>query len=173
MADEVRETIEIDAPVQKVWDLVMDPHRLGEWVSTHQSVDNVPDGGLEQGSTFDQRMKLAGKGFDVTWTVRECDAPNKAAWEGAGPGGSTAHVVYELREAGHGTRFDYANGFELPGGVLGRVAGKVATGKAAHSQARKTLARLKELLEGPQPAAPGEIQDAGVGMEDPGRGSRR
>jgi hypothetical protein len=31
--------------------------------------------------------------------------------------------------------------------MLGRVAGRVATGTAARSQARKTLARLKELLE--------------------------
>jgi carbon monoxide dehydrogenase subunit G len=147
MADEVRESIEIDAPVQKVWDLVMDPNRLGEWVSTHQAVSNVPDGGLQEGSTFEQRMKLAGKGFDVTWTVKECDAPNKAAWEGAGPGGSTAHVVYALSESDGGTRFDYANGFELPGGALGRVAGRVAGDRAARSQARKTLARLKELLE--------------------------
>ena len=147
MADEVRESIEIDAPVERVWELVMDPHRLGEWVSTHESVDNVPDGGLKQGSTFDQRMKLAGKGFDVSWTVTACDPPHRAAWEGAGPGGSTAHVVYELSKAGGGTRFDYANGFELPGGALGRVAGRVAGGRAARSQARKTLARLKELLE--------------------------
>ena len=147
MADEVRESIEIDAPVQEVWDLVMDPNRLGEWVSTHQAVANVPDGGLEEGSTFEQRMKLAGKGFDVTWTVMECDAPNKAAWEGAGPGGSTAHVVYELSEAGGGTRFDYTHGFDLPGGVLGRVAGRVASGTAARAQARKTLARLRELIE--------------------------
>lgn len=147
MADEVRESIEIDAPVERVWALVMDPNRLGEWVSTHQAVENVPDGGLKQGSTFDQRMKLAGKGFDVTWTVTECDAPNKAAWEGEGPGGSTAHVTYELSESNGGTRFDYTNGFDLPGGALGRLAGKVASGTAARSQARKTLARLKRLLE--------------------------
>ena len=148
MADEVRETIEIGAPVQKVWDLIMDPNRLGEWVSTHQSVDNVPDGGLEQGSTFDQRMKLAGKGFDVTWTVVACDAPNRAEWRGEGPAGSTASVTYELSESNGGTRFDYANGFELPGGALGRVAGRVAGDRAARAQARKTLARLKDLLEG-------------------------
>ncbi len=82
----------------------MDPHRLGEWVTTHVSVDDVPEGGLDQGSTFGQRMKLAGKGFDVHWTVTACEAPNKAAWEGAGPGGSTAHVVYQLNEAGMAAR---------------------------------------------------------------------
>jgi hypothetical protein len=125
----------------------MDPNRLGEWVSTHDSVSNVPDGGLDQGSTFDQRMKLAGKGFDVTWTVTACDEPNRAEWEGKGPAGSTASVTYELSESNGGTRFDYANGFDLPGGVLGKVAGRVATGRAAHSQARKTLTRLKDLLE--------------------------
>ena len=148
MGKEITESIEIDAPVERVWELIMDPHRLGEWVSTHDSVENVPDGGLEEGSTFDQRMKLAGKGFDVTWTVTACDAPNRAEWSGEGPAGSSASVTYELSEAGDGgTRFDYANGFELPGGALGRVAGRVAGDRAARSQSRKTLARLKELLE--------------------------
>jgi uncharacterized protein YndB with AHSA1/START domain len=147
MAEEVKESIDIAAPAQRVWDTVMDPHRLGEWVTTHQSVDNVPADGLKQGSTFDQRMKLAGKGFDVTWTVVACDAPNRAEWEGAGPAGSKASVTYTLDESNGGTRFDYASGFDLPGGALGRIAGRVAGDRAARSQARKTLARLKELLE--------------------------
>jgi len=147
MAEQVKESIEIDAPVERVWDLIMDPNRLGEWVSTHVSVDNVPAGGLEQGSTFDQRMKLAGKGFDVTWTVTACDAPKRAEWRGEGPAGSSASVSYELSEANGGTRFDYVNGFELPGGALGRVAGRVAGDRAARKQSQKTLARLKELLE--------------------------
>jgi uncharacterized protein YndB with AHSA1/START domain len=148
MASEVTESVVIDAPVQRVWDLIMDPHRLGEWVSTHVSVENAPEGGLKEGSTFDQRMKLAGKGFDVTWTVTACDPPIRAEWRGEGPAGSSASVTYRLSDAGDGgTRFDYANGFELPGGALGRVAGRVAGDRAARSQSRKTLARLKELLE--------------------------
>jgi uncharacterized protein YndB with AHSA1/START domain len=34
----VHAQIEIDAPVQRVWDTVMDPHHLKDWVTIHKSV---------------------------------------------------------------------------------------------------------------------------------------
>ena len=46
--------ITIDAPVQRVWDTVMDPERLGEWVTIHRAVRNVSKQPLEQGATMDQ-----------------------------------------------------------------------------------------------------------------------
>ena len=39
-----KQSIEIDAPIERVWELVMDPDRLGEWVTIHESVSEVPDG---------------------------------------------------------------------------------------------------------------------------------
>ena len=37
-------TIDIDAPVERVWALLMDPTRLGEWVTAHCEVSDVPEG---------------------------------------------------------------------------------------------------------------------------------
>ena len=37
----VHATIEIDAPMQRVWDTVMDPDHLKDWVTIHRSVRDV------------------------------------------------------------------------------------------------------------------------------------
>ena len=48
---------------------------------------------------------------------------------------------------GNGTRFDYENEFELPGGVLGKAAGKMLSAAPARREARRSLENLKRLLE--------------------------
>ena len=124
----------------------MDPHRLGDWVTAHRKVDGAPDGELVEGDSFKQKLRVVGPSFKVKWTVVEASEPNLAVWEGKGPGGSKADVRYELSETDEGTRFDYCNNFDLPGGPLAKVAGGIA-GPPATKQARDSLKNLKELLE--------------------------
>jgi carbon monoxide dehydrogenase subunit G len=144
----VEETIEIAAPREEVFDALMDPARLEDWVTTHKALDEAPEGTLEVGDSFKQKMKLGGMSFGVTWTVTELEAPGYAAWEGKGPAGSKATAIYKLAENGEGTRFDYTNEFDLPGGPLADVAAKAVSAKRARKEARKSLEQLKELLEG-------------------------
>jgi carbon monoxide dehydrogenase subunit G len=143
----IAESIEIEAPPEKVWEVIMDPHRLGEWVTTHEAIEDAPSGGLEEGSEFQQKLRLAGKSFTVAWTVTECRRPELARWEGKGPGGAVARVRYALEQTGDGTRFDYENEFELPGGMLGRVASGLLSAAPGRREARRTLENLKRTLE--------------------------
>lgn len=144
----VTSEIELGAPPDEVWDVVMDPHRLGDWVTTHVGVGDDAPTELTEGSSFEQTLKVGGPKFDVTWNVVEADRPRRVVWEGDGPAGSTARVVYELEPAGDGaTKFGYENEFELPGGPLGRLAGKAVGAAAARREAERTLANLKKLVE--------------------------
>ena len=148
MPDVVTET-ELGASPEAVWEIVMDPHRLGEWVTTHVAVADDAPSELTEGSTFKQTLKVGGPKFDVTWKVVEADRPNRVEWAGDGPAGSSATVVYELQPHGEGaTKFTYANEFKLPGGRLGRLAGKTVGAAAARREAERTLANLKRLVEG-------------------------
>jgi len=142
----VEETVQIGASPEEVWAVVMDPHRLGDWVTAHREVEDAPDGELSEGDSFKQKLKVTGPSFKVRWTVVEANEPNVAVWEGKGPGGTKADVRYELTAEGGGTRFDYCNNFELPGGPLAKAAGGIA-GPPATKQARESLANLKKLLE--------------------------
>ena len=145
---QVHVTTEIDAPIEKVWDTVMDPDRLGDWVTIHRSVQRVSDRPLTNGSTMRQTLRMHGVSFHVDWTLVDVRAPNRAEWDGHGPAGSRARITYKLSGGDGGpTRFDYTNEFSAPGGRLGNVASRVIVGAASEREAHHTLARLKALLE--------------------------
>lgn len=147
MSRSVRESIVIAAPPERVWGTIMDPSRLELWVTTHDSVSGASPGPVSAGDSFTQKLRLAGKSFKVDWTVIEAEEPRMARWEGDGPAGSTARVVYRLEPEDGGTRFDYENEFALPGGAFGKVAGGLLSAAPGGREARRTLDRLRTLLE--------------------------
>ena len=142
----VETTIDLPAPPDEVFAVVMNPHCLEEWVTAHDAVKDVPEGPLAEGSTFRQKLKVAGVTFGVTWKVTEIDEPRLAVWEGKGPAGSKAHCRYELVSDDGGTRFHYLNEFELPGGKLAAAAGKAIGEDRGRAEAEKSLENLRELL---------------------------
>ncbi len=147
MGEVIRESVLIEAPIERVWATVMDPRRLGEWVSIHEDVSEVPPGELREGSCFRQRMSLKGVPLKVHWEVTSARPPRSAHWLGKAAAGARARISYELRPAEGGTRFDYENEFELPAGPLGRLAGRAFNAVSGDREARRTLANLKRLLE--------------------------
>jgi uncharacterized protein YndB with AHSA1/START domain len=146
----VHATIKIDAPIGRVWDTIMDPRHLQDWVTIHRSVKNVSDVPLRRGSTMEQVLHVRGVSFRVHWTLTELRSPEHAEWEGHGPAHSLARIRYELSGDGDGpTTFAYTNEFEPPGGRLGNVASRFIVGATSEREADNSLARLKALLERP------------------------
>ena len=144
----VQDEIVIDAPIERVWETIMDPRRLTDWVTIHKSVENFPRPPLRRGATMDQAMSVRGITFHVHWRLVELDPPWLARWEGAGPAHSDALIRYELSSDPPGrTTFRYTNEFHPPGGKLGSVAGRFIVGATSEREARASLSRLKALLE--------------------------
>jgi uncharacterized membrane protein len=145
----VQVKIDIKAPLERVWETIMDPHRLSEWVTIHRSVKGVSDDPMRKGSTMDQVLHMRGVSFRVHWTLEDVNAPNLAQWEGRGPAHSRALIRYELSPGVDGaTAFKYTNEFTPPGGRLGGVASRVIVGAASEREAHNSLERLKALVEG-------------------------
>jgi carbon monoxide dehydrogenase subunit G len=144
----VERDITIDAPPEEVWDLLMDPHRMADWVSIHQKLKKAPNGLLNEGDELTQCLRLMHKNFDVDWKVEQARKPKKAIWEGRGPLRSKASVLYELAPDGNGgTRFHYMNEFKAPMGPLGSFFADHAFQRTSEREADKTLGKLKSLLE--------------------------
>lgn len=144
----VTASIDIAAPPERVWEVAMDPERLGEWVTIHRATEDASDRPLRDGSTVRQKLCLRGVNFHVRWKVEEAHAPELAVWEGRGPARSKAHTVYRLSPADGGTRFDYENEFNPPLGPLGAAASRALVGGLPQREANATLQRLKALIEG-------------------------
>jgi uncharacterized protein YndB with AHSA1/START domain len=145
----VHVTIEIDAPPERVWDTIMNPDRLGDWVTIHRSVKAVSDNPLTGGSTMEQVLAMRGVSFHVHWKLVDVSPPNRADWEGRGPAHSRARISYRLSgDAAGPTKFDYMNEFSPPGGRLGNLASRVIVGAASEREANNSLHRLKALLDG-------------------------
>jgi uncharacterized protein YndB with AHSA1/START domain len=144
----VRVEIDINAPIERVWETVMDPNRLKDWVTIHRSVKDVSETPLRKGATMDQILHMRGVSFGVHWTLIDVHEPNHAEWAGRGPAHSQARIRYELSANGNDrTRFDYTNQFTPPGGRLGNVASRVIVGAASEREANSSLERLKALVE--------------------------
>ena len=144
---EVRANIDIDAPPEEVYDTVLDPSRLEDWVTIHRKVNKVDDGEPRKGFQMDQTLCLRHANFKVHWTLTEADRPHRATWEGKGPAGSYARTSYVLQARDGGTHFEYQNEFKAPGGMLGAAASRVIVGGVPEREATRSLARLKSLVE--------------------------
>jgi uncharacterized protein YndB with AHSA1/START domain len=142
----VERTVDIAAPPEHVYEVVMDPSRLGEWVTIHHRLEGAPPDRLEKGSKLTQYLKLAGRRFKVLWTVVENDPCKRVVWEGRGPVASHARVEYGFAPNGDGTTFRYINEYDLPGGFLGRLAGRTVS-RVTGKELNGSLQRLKSLVE--------------------------
>lgn len=142
----VERTTHIAAPPKAVYDIVMDPSRLQDWVTIHQHIVGEAQAPLKKGSRLTQCLKLAGKRFNVHWRVVENEPCEHVVWEGRGPVASHARVEYRFDSNDGGTDFSYINEYDLPGGPLGRVAGR-AVSRVTQKEVDGSLQRLKGLVE--------------------------
>ena len=142
----IERTTHIAAAPKEVYDVVMDPRRLGDWVSIHHHLEGSPRVPLQKGSELTQCLKLAGRRFKVHWNVVENDPCEHVVWEGRGPLATHARVEYRFNSNDGGTDFSYVNEYDLPGGALGRVAGR-AVSRVTQKEVDGSLQRLKQLVE--------------------------
>jgi uncharacterized membrane protein len=140
-------SIDIDAPVQEVWDHIMDPRRMLGWVTIVDRIERVDPGPVRPGFQMSQTLCLRGVHFKVQWTLEEVQAPRFARWEGRGPARSTAITENRLSERNGQTHFDYRNEFRTPFGPLGAAASRVIVGGIPEKEANASLLRLREILE--------------------------
>jgi uncharacterized protein YndB with AHSA1/START domain len=145
---EVRASIDIHAPPEEVYDLMLDPGRLQEWVTIHRRVNRADDGRPRPGFEMEQTLHMRGVNFKVRWTLTEARRPGLATWEGRGPAHSYARTTYRLSQVDGGiTRFEYENEFKPPGGIFGAAASRAIVGGMPEREAHRSLQNLKALLE--------------------------
>jgi uncharacterized protein YndB with AHSA1/START domain len=143
----VTATVRIAVAPTQVWEVVMDPQRLDQWVTIHRKLLRADAGPTRVGYTMDQRIHLRGVNLEVHWRLVECQPAALALWEGRGPARSRACTEYILSADDGGTRFDYRNEFRPPLGPLGAIVSRALVGGMPQREAKRTLERLRDYLE--------------------------
>jgi uncharacterized protein YndB with AHSA1/START domain len=143
----VETEIEIDAPIDEVFALAMDPNRTLEWVTIARDVKDVKGDPTDEGFHMKQQLCLRGVPFWVNWDLVESDAPRYARYEGKGPMRSKAFIENRLSERDGKTVYHYRNQFKAPFGPLGSAAERLVAGGIPEREAAASLQNLKRLAE--------------------------
>ncbi|MHB8186391.1 MAG: SRPBCC family protein [Dermatophilaceae bacterium] len=112
-------TVEIEAPPERVWEVLADVARWSEWTETVTWVRRLDDGPLRPGS----RAKInQPKVPETEYVVTELEPGQSFTWVATGPGATTTarHTVEAL--PGGGTRVRLA---VEQAGLLGSVMGRL------------------------------------------------
>jgi uncharacterized protein YndB with AHSA1/START domain len=145
-------TVYVAAPPDRVWELVADVTRIGEFSpETFEAEWLGGAGGPATGARFRGHVLRNGRppAYWTTCTVTACEPGREFGFSVAGPGGKTLNTWrYELRPRGDGT--DVTESFELPAMLAIRAYWMVAgrwRGPANLAGMRATLDKIKTVAE--------------------------
>lgn len=143
----VRESIDIDAPLEVCWALNADAARLTEWNKSILEVRDV-SGPLDQvGTTYTGVVKAMGRKFDGRNEVIAVEPMKSIETAGSGVGGAKAKVHVDFARRGQGTRVTVTIDYELPGGLFGGIAEKLFATRQLEGDLRASNAGFKALAE--------------------------
>lgn len=139
---EVSVSATISAPADKIWAVITDFERFGEWNTIHVAFPNGGPAELASGAVYGEKMTLMGMPAEVSWTVSEVAAASTLAMDGKGPMGITLRQQYTLTPDGDGTKITVDS--EFKGAAVNMLAARVkeATTKALE----ESLGKLSGLV---------------------------
>jgi hypothetical protein len=144
------------ASPSKVWELVSDITRIGEFSPETFEAEWLGDAtGPAVGAKFRGHVKRNEKG-PTYWTVckvTHCDPERDFGFAVMAGGRPVNNWRYQLTPSGGGT--DVTESFELAPMLIMKVYWKVAgwaRGRRNRDDMRRTLERIKAVVEAPQPA---------------------
>jgi hypothetical protein len=143
----VSTTREIMAPVGRVWDIVRDPSRHGDWNVTHAG---FPDGTPEfyaEGMTLREKVMILGMPAEAKWTITLYEDRAGVVMVGDGPMGLTLRQRLSLTQKGDGTVAEVTTSID-GSRLLRPIVDSLA--KAARKAAGESLEKLTALAGGHQ-----------------------
>ena len=135
--------VDIERPVEEVFDFLTDTQRLTAWQSLIIDVREDTPGPLAKGSRYTHTAKFLGRRFDTTVEAVEI-VPNERADFQTVTGPFPFRISHTLESTGTGTRL-HVLGEGDPGGFFKLAEPLVA--RAAERQFKNDYTTLKELVE--------------------------
>jgi carbon monoxide dehydrogenase subunit G len=111
----------IDAPPERVWEVVSDPHNLHRWDRRIAAVEGVPKDGLHVGATYTVVVRFMGAKAHATSRVVEFKPGTYSKVKVTGMVDAVVETWLEPLSDGR-TRLRHRVDYHFPGGPLGELA---------------------------------------------------
>lgn len=143
----VARTLDVAAPAPVTWSVVEELRRMPELSSSTVSVAG-PDRLTQVGQRFRQVVRLAGRSFTSDWELLELDPGRCLRVEGELMRGVRYGITQSVQPVGdHASRLTFTMTYELPFGLLGRLAGRLGAERRALHEADEVMIGIKAVAE--------------------------
>jgi coenzyme Q-binding protein COQ10 len=144
----LQNSLHIDAPVNKVWDFVDDPHNWPTFMVGMSGPDKITgDGGV--GTQYEFTMVIAGLHMHQTWRYAEKRRDPDGGGFGRGDidGTASGWQTWDWKPEDGGTLVTMEMEYTVPGSVLGKLADRLVFEKMQDRSMRHGMENLKLLME--------------------------
>jgi uncharacterized protein YndB with AHSA1/START domain len=144
----LEEQVEIDAPIEGVFELLADPVRGPEWTPNLLSVEPLHNGqGAGPGTETRLLVNMAGRPSKGTGRCVEWDPPHRLVLASSLDAGVDSTTTFQLTPTESGTAVAARLEYTLTSGGLGRLVGGLVGNSMARRDLRKALTNLKSQVE--------------------------
>ena len=141
---QIQETVDIKAPIDRVFAALTDPSRASEWNPAVKNVQDLRAGPAQLGTQWNQSAIVAGRPVSLVCRITELKAPTYGVLEVSGD--QNGKITTQCSEIDGGTRVIQTLDFTPPGGIFGQVAGGMIT-NAIRREMIRTMDRQRTIIE--------------------------
>jgi hypothetical protein len=144
---EVHESIEIAAPPERIWPLLVEPDNVLKWYPTLRKFEYEGAGEPGPGAMVYAEEKASGMLMKLHFVITDwVEHRTVALHMVSGTGVKGYDQSWRVEPLPAGSRFTFEEHVELPYGVLGSLIGKVGQ-RSSEAHVKEMLAELKVLAE--------------------------
>mgnify|MGYP002261600911 CR=1 FL=1 len=144
---QVRRSVEIAAPPERIWPLLVEPDNVLKWYPTLSRFEYEDAEQRGQGARVYAEEKASGMLMKLHFVVTDwVENRTVALHMVSGTGVKGYDQTWRVEPLATGSRFTFEEHVELPYGVLGSLIGKVGQ-RSSEAHVKEMLAELKVLAE--------------------------
>jgi uncharacterized membrane protein len=143
----ISESVHVDAPVERVWELAHDCSRLLDWQTGIVEIKDCQGSIDRVGASYTFVYKALGRRLEGHAETTKVDKPRLIEIKLTAPGGGQGTSTARFEPAGGGTDVTFTLDYELPGGFIGDMANKLFMERAIERDIRHGNENLKALCE--------------------------
>ncbi len=144
---QIRKSILINAPIEKVYAFARDPEKWNRWF-VGLSVPEETKGHGEAGTTTKHKYTMAGVEFPmIAKVVEDTPGPKVARWRGTFEGPLSGQHAWTYTAKGDATEMAGELDYTIPGSIIGKIADKLVIEKLQERAIEHSLENLKLLCE--------------------------